>query len=139
MVGMARCAVPVAERSVRRRNESPATGHPPQSFRPLDAGGDIAARCPCQNRLPALIAMILGTLLLLAPPLLGETVVQPGDGALTPARLLHLHPMAVPANPKLPTLFIIGDSTVHNGTGVGAGGQWGWGEPLVAFFNTNKI
>jgi lysophospholipase L1-like esterase len=45
----------------------------------------------------------------------------------------------VPANPKLPTLFLIGDSTVRNGRGDGAGGQWGWGEPLFDFFDPAKI
>jgi lysophospholipase L1-like esterase len=49
---------------------------------------------------------------------------------------LHL---PVPANPELPTLFLIGDSTVRNGHGDGAGGQWGWGEPLVDFFDAAKI
>jgi lysophospholipase L1-like esterase len=44
-----------------------------------------------------------------------------------------------PVNPKLPTLFLVGDSTVRNGHADGAGGQWGWGEPLVDFFATNKI
>ena len=38
-----------------------------------------------------------------------------------------------------PTLFLIGDSTVRNGRGDGANGQWGWGEPLVRFFDTEKI
>jgi lysophospholipase L1-like esterase len=46
---------------------------------------------------------------------------------------------AFPANPKLPTLFLIGDSTVRNGSGDGAGGQWGWGEPLVDLFDTTRI
>jgi len=44
-----------------------------------------------------------------------------------------------PANPKLPTIFLVGDSTVRNGHADGAGGQWGWGEPLVDFFDTSKI
>jgi lysophospholipase L1-like esterase len=45
-----------------------------------------------------------------------------------------------PANPKLPTFFIIGDSTVRNGQGDGgSNGQWGWGEPIVAYFDTTKI
>jgi rhamnogalacturonan acetylesterase len=44
-----------------------------------------------------------------------------------------------PVNPKLPTLFLVGDSTVRNGHADGAGGQWGWGEPLVSFFDTTKI
>jgi lysophospholipase L1-like esterase len=44
-----------------------------------------------------------------------------------------------PANPGLPTLFLIGDSTVRNGHGDGAGGQWGWGDLLAPFFDTAKI
>jgi rhamnogalacturonan acetylesterase len=47
--------------------------------------------------------------------------------------------LPVPANPGLPTLFLVGDSTVRNGHGDGAQGQWGWGEPLVAFFDPAKI
>jgi lysophospholipase L1-like esterase len=49
---------------------------------------------------------------------------------------LHL---PVPANPNLPTLFLIGDSTVRNGHGDGANGQWGWGEPIVNLFDSAKI
>jgi lysophospholipase L1-like esterase len=44
-----------------------------------------------------------------------------------------------PKNPNLPTLFLIGDSTVRNGHGDGGNGQWGWGEPLVRFFDAAKI
>jgi len=44
-----------------------------------------------------------------------------------------------PANPKLPTLFLVGDSTVRNGHADGAGGQWGWGEPLIDLFDTSEI
>lgn len=45
----------------------------------------------------------------------------------------------VPANPRLPSLFLIGDSTVRNGRGKGDGGQWGWGDWLAPYFDTNKI
>ncbi len=45
----------------------------------------------------------------------------------------------VPANPALPSLFIIGDSTVRNGRGKGDGGQWGWGDWLAPFFDTNRL
>ena len=45
----------------------------------------------------------------------------------------------VPANPSLPSLYIIGDSTVRNGAGTGGGGQWGWGDVLAPLFDTNKI
>lgn len=47
--------------------------------------------------------------------------------------------VAQPANPDLPTLFLIGDSTVRNGRGDGSNGQWGWGEPLVDYFDAAKI
>lgn len=45
----------------------------------------------------------------------------------------------LPANRSLPTLFLIGDSTVRNGSGRGGGGQWGWGDLLAPYFNTNQI
>jgi len=47
--------------------------------------------------------------------------------------------LPVPANPNLPTLFLIGDSTIRNGRGDGANGQWGWGEPLVDYFDPAKL
>jgi lysophospholipase L1-like esterase len=48
-----------------------------------------------------------------------------------------------PANTRLPSLILIGDSTVRNGQddgqGKGAAGQWGWGHPLAGFFDPAKI
>lgn len=44
-----------------------------------------------------------------------------------------------PADPKLPSLFLIGDSTVRNGGGDGQGGQWGWGDFMGAHFDPAKI
>lgn len=44
-----------------------------------------------------------------------------------------------PANPKLPSLHLIGDSTVRNGDGNGSNGQWGWGSPIAGYFDTTKI
>jgi lysophospholipase L1-like esterase len=38
-----------------------------------------------------------------------------------------------------PTIWIIGDSTVKNGQGDGAGGLWGWGDFIVQYFDTTKI
>jgi len=52
--------------------------------------------------------------------------------------IARLH-LPEPANPHLPTLFFIGDSTVRNGRGDGANGQWGWGEPIFDFFDSSKI
>lgn len=51
----------------------------------------------------------------------------------------HLPPMRQPADPKLPTLFIIGDSTVRNGQGDGKNGQWGWGDLIGVYFDPSKI
>ena len=44
-----------------------------------------------------------------------------------------------PANRNIPSLFLIGDSTVRNGRGDGAGGQWGWGDYLGTAFDPQKI
>ncbi|TFW27621.1 rhamnogalacturonan acetylesterase [Duganella callida] len=48
-----------------------------------------------------------------------------------------------PANPRLPSLILIGDSTVRNGRDdgqhLGAAGQWGWGNPLAALFDPARI
>lgn len=56
----------------------------------------------------------------------------PGNGRYTPP---------LPANPKLPTLWLIGDSTVRNGTSGdnGPAGQWGWGAPITSYFDMKKI
>jgi lysophospholipase L1-like esterase len=47
--------------------------------------------------------------------------------------------LPLPADPALPSLFLIGDSTVRNGRGDGVNGQWGWGDPLAAYFDPSKI
>lgn len=45
-----------------------------------------------------------------------------------------------PVNPKLPTLFLIGDSTVRTGSkGNGDNGQWGWGAPIGDLFDRSRI
>jgi|SRR5581483_3410359 len=51
----------------------------------------------------------------------------------------HLPVNKQPANPKLPTLYIVGDSTVRNGRGDGANGQWGWGDLIGKYFDPAKI
>jgi lysophospholipase L1-like esterase len=40
---------------------------------------------------------------------------------------------------ELPTLFLIGDSTVKNSWDTGGDGLWGWGRPLTAYFDTTRI
>jgi lysophospholipase L1-like esterase len=44
-----------------------------------------------------------------------------------------------PANPALPSLFLIGDSTVRNGRGNGANNQWGWGDFIGQYLDLEKI
>lgn len=58
--------------------------------------------------------------------------------AVTPDRIAWLH-LPRPADPKLPSLFLIGDSTVRNGRGDGEGGQWGWGDYLAPYFDTKRL
>ena len=49
-------------------------------------------------------------------------------------------PFPAPAqDAKIPTLWLIGDSTVKNGRGDGAGSLWGWGDLLAPHFDTDKI
>lgn len=51
----------------------------------------------------------------------------------------HLPPMKQPASPRLPTIYIVGDSTVRNGQGDGRNGQWGWGDVIGKYFDSTKI
>lgn len=44
-----------------------------------------------------------------------------------------------PTNPKLPSLILVGDSTVRNGRGDGVNGQWGWGDYLTPYFDTTRL
>jgi len=67
-----------------------------------------------------------------------ETPPAASGAARAPDFLAWLH-LPEPANPRLPTLFLIGDSTVRNGRGDGANGQWGWGDYLAPFFDTTRI
>lgn len=42
-------------------------------------------------------------------------------------------------NPKKPVVYIVGDSTVKNGKGDGAGGLWGWGDFFGQFLDSSKV
>jgi rhamnogalacturonan acetylesterase len=70
------------------------------------------------------------------PP--SPAVGQAPAPATDPAASAH-PPLPTAKDPKLPTLYLVGDSTVRNGKGDGANGQWGWGEPLVDYFDPAKI
>ena len=44
-----------------------------------------------------------------------------------------------PEKKPKPTIYLIGDSTVKNGSGKGEGGLWGWGNYLHTQFDTSKV
>lgn len=44
-------------------------------------------------------------------------------------------PQETLANPKLPTIFVVGDSTANNH----ANGALGWGDPFIAYFDSTKV
>lgn len=69
---------------------------------------------------------------LLAVCLSSHVAAAQTTGELAP---LPTPPIQRPANPKLPTLFVVGDSTANNN----ANGGKGWGDPFVAFFDTSKL
>ncbi len=84
------------------------------------------------------VALALG-----APPSLWSqanpvTPMSPANATTDPGRSSSIV-LPTPANRKLPSLFLVGDSTVRNGRGDGANNQMGWGEPLVAYFDLSKI
>ena len=44
-----------------------------------------------------------------------------------------------PANPNLPSLILVGDSTVRNGQDTGNDGQWGWGTEFLDYNNDGLL
>jgi lysophospholipase L1-like esterase len=53
--------------------------------------------------------------------------------------LLILTSASINKTKQKPTIFIIGDSTVKNGSGKGDGGLWGWGDYFYQQIDTSKI
>ena len=47
--------------------------------------------------------------------------------------------LPTPSDEKLPTIYLIGDSTVRNGAGDGSNSQWGWGSLLYEWFKLDEI
>lgn len=86
------------------------------------------------------LSLMAGLLLAAALPSCAQ---QPLPAAVNtdPARAQVTLP--VPANPALPSIILIGDSTVRNGRddgqGKGPAGQWGWGNPIAAYFDPAKV
>jgi len=62
--------------------------------------------------------------------------VRRGADAASEQRFLNT---PYPADTSLPTLWLIGDSTVRTGRGRGENGQFGWGDPLQNYFDPGRI
>ncbi|HEX8290754.1 MAG TPA: rhamnogalacturonan acetylesterase, partial [Pyrinomonadaceae bacterium] len=73
-------------------------------------------------------ALVLALLAACLSP--SDTAAQAGELKPPPAP-----PVQRPADPKLPTLFVVGDSTANNN----ANGGRGWGDPFAAFFDASKV
>lgn len=54
---------------------------------------------------------------------------------ITGSSLTQTTPEPAPINPKLPTIFVVGDSTANNH----ANGALGWGDPFINYFDTSKV
>jgi rhamnogalacturonan acetylesterase len=53
--------------------------------------------------------------------------------------MIFLSAGIIDQNKVKPTIYIIGDSTVKNGSGNGGGGLWGWGDFMYEQLDTMKI
>jgi lysophospholipase L1-like esterase len=87
--------------------------------------GAIAAREFLRVVLPALPSA--------DPKSVAATTLLPLNRARTSA------PLPEPRDPKLPSLFIVGDSTVQNTKGDAASGLWGWGDVIDRAFDTSRL
>jgi lysophospholipase L1-like esterase len=54
-----------------------------------------------------------------------------------PGRTVHFAPADL--KPGIPTVWLVGDSTVRNGRGDGANNQMGWGDELAPYLDLNKV
>lgn len=111
----------------------------------------------CSNRFKTLASCVL-SLAALAPYAKPAVRIAPGGDRLTgEPRNTHGVDMRTqsgpplpngarysppfPLDPNLPTFWVIGDSTVRNGSaGDGTNlNQWGWGAPLTFYFDPHKV
>ncbi|MGA2798374.1 MAG: glycoside hydrolase family 2 TIM barrel-domain containing protein, partial [Thermoguttaceae bacterium] len=67
-----------------------------------------------------------------------ESVASPAKNSATAMTALPA-PSPPASEPRLPTLFLIGDSTIKKANDRGEDGLWGWGHPIAFFFDKTKI
>ena len=100
---------------------------------------------PAAPHLSLFAAVLAGCLPLTA--LAAQSASQPAVSAGPPANATPASArereaelgLTGPVNPRLPSLILVGDSTVRNGHGAGADGLWGWGAPLAELFDPARI
>ena len=73
--------------------------------------------------------------LLLSLPMLHAADPSPSPTEDHPVENASIFALQTKPHPDLPTLFLVGDSTMK----VGTPGQRGWGEEMAPFFDPNKI
>lgn len=63
---------------------------------------------------------------------------EPGAAPITdPGRNVYFAPFHL--KPGIPTVWLVGDSTVRNGRGDGAHNQMGWGDELAPYLDLHKV
>jgi lysophospholipase L1-like esterase len=82
---------------------------------------------------------VTGRLVEVGPPEAIMAAQLPVPRGATQDVFLHWLNLPEIADPALPTVFLIGDSTVRNGRGDGVDGQWGWGDALSVYFDPAKV
>src|SRR5204862_406698 len=81
---------------------------------------------------------VVSALKALRPSAVPRTWLSAKGDSVRPDPLVGLG-LSWPADRTRPTLFLVGNSTVRNGRGDGAGGQWGWGDFIAPWFDTTRI
>jgi lysophospholipase L1-like esterase len=66
----------------------------------------------------------------------GQTAPVPAVNT-DPGRTIRFPPPVL--KPGIPTVWLVGDSTVRNGRGDGANNQMGWGDELAPYLDLNKV
>ncbi len=105
-----------------------------------DEGDDaVNERLLCAWRWAAMLFVLLGVpgaAAAQAASQQGQTL--PGATVNTdPGRMIHFAPVEL--KPGIPTVWLVGDSTVRNGRGDGANNQMGWGDELAPYLDLNKV
>jgi lysophospholipase L1-like esterase len=90
------------------------------------AGADLHART------------VVSALKALRPSVVPRAWLSAKGDSVRPDPLVGLG-LSWPADRSRPTLLLVGNSTVRNGRGDGAGGQWGWGDFIAPMFDTTRI